>query len=45
VVVFDRKMWILGGVYHNSSGDNMYLNDVWYSVLPAETTRAWKLYP
>jgi hypothetical protein len=39
-VVFDRRMWILGGA--TSSG--ALFNDVWYSQFPAETTPAWKLY-
>jgi len=43
VVVFDRKMWILGGAYYTGSS-TYYLNDVWYSQFPAETTAAWKLY-
>lgn len=45
VVVFNRKMWVLGGLDKNSWGDLTFLNDVWYSEIPAETTPAWKLYP
>jgi len=43
MVVHDRKMWILGGAYYTGSS-TYYLNDVWYSQFPAETTPAWKLY-
>ena len=43
MVVHDRKMWILGGAYYTGSS-TYYLNDVWYSQFPAETTAAWKLY-
>jgi hypothetical protein len=40
-LVFDRKMWVLGG----ATSSYTFLNDVWYSEIPAETTPAWKLYP
>jgi len=40
-LVYDRKMWILGGLTSN----NTFLNDVWYSQFPADAEPAWKLYP
>ena len=30
-VVYDGKMWLSGGDYHNAN-DNSYLNEVWYST-------------
>jgi hypothetical protein len=48
-VVADRRgLWLLGGLNYYYVGWEQYttyLNDVWYSELPAETTPAWKLYP
>jgi len=45
LVVHNRKIWLLGG-YTFGSGSLVptYLNDVWYTDLPTETTTAWKLY-
>jgi hypothetical protein len=31
-VVFDNKMWVLGGYYYCGGGSGVYYNDVWYST-------------
>jgi len=45
LVVYDRKMWILGGMDRSGAAHATYLNDVWYSQFPADAAPAWKLYP
>ena len=44
VVVHDRKMWVLGGYAPGWKGSQgVYLNDVWYSVIPARAS-SWRMY-
>jgi hypothetical protein len=46
LVVHNRRLWLLGGaVLLDNYHPYTYLNDVWYSELPAETSTAWKMYP
>jgi hypothetical protein len=39
-VVFDSKIWVIGGFWHLGIGNNHYLNDVWYSDDGATWTEA-----
>jgi len=45
VVVFNDKIWVLGGKYVDSKNHIQDpMNDVWYSAMPTPT-RHWQLYP
>jgi hypothetical protein len=44
IVVFNRRMWILGGERRLTIRDSIFLNDVWYSEIPTDARPSWQSY-